>query len=555
MLFSWRPSVETELRRKFPDVSWDTRQVWQSPAVPWDLCDHERQARLRTAWNAGDLRYKLHPGQRQVYEDIFRSHATVTSSMERVYGLDISRQWGKDFLMSAIGVGIALRRRKQTRIPYAAPTKDMLKEIIVPTMMDLFTDCPPELLPIEISKGTFTRSADTLTWPWGARIVLVGVDLHPDRLRGPATYAFLFTECAFTVNLVDLMDGVIMPQLLTVPEGFGIMASTPPVTPAHAWTTRYLPEMKARGMYAQKVITDNPRLSEEQITAAIRSLGGFDSSRVRRELLCEHIVESSAVVIPEFTDTNIVPDSTPLPVYRDCYASLDPGMIHASGALFAYYDFEGDRLVIEGDFVGHGKNSRALSVLIRAREWQLWGVEPKQPASMTDKAWETELGLIRAAFYPNLEPPPPVLSFRNGQLRRAPYMRFSDTDSRLIADLSTEHGLIFLPAGKDDLEAAINSARLRIQEGKIVFKARAVNAINHTKNALWNRQRNRFAECPDKSHSDCLAALIYLNRMIPWGRNPVPPMTYDGRTHHIPKKMGPTSATARTLSRIFRGRS
>jgi hypothetical protein len=472
--------------------------------------------------------------------------------MERVYGMDISRQWGKDFLMSAIGVGVALRRRRPTRIPYAAPTKDMLKEIIVPTMMDLFADCPPELLPVEISKGTFQRSADTLTWPWGARIVLVGVDLHPDRLRGPATFAFLFTEAAFTPNLVDLMDGVLMPQLLTIPEGFGVIASTPPVTPAHPWTVRYLPEMKARGMYAKRVITDNPRLSEHQIEAAIRSLGGLESTRVRRELLCEHIVESSAVVIPEFTDANIIPDGTTAPAYRDCYTALDPGMIHGSGALFAYYDFTLDRLVIEGDFALQGKNSRGLAIALKAREWQLWGREPKQPLSMTDAAWAVELGLIKAAMYPNLEPPPVVQSYRGGQLKPGPYMRFSDTDSRLIADLSSEHGLVFQPAAKDDLEAAINSTRLRIQEGKIVFKARCVNAISHTKNALWNRQRNRFAESPDRTHYDCLAALIYLNRMVPWGRNPVPPMSYDGRTHHVPKRMAPSSLTARTLARIFR---
>jgi hypothetical protein len=430
----------------------------------------------------------------------------------------------------------------------------MLREIIVPTMMDLFSDCPPELLPQEISKGTFTRSADTLTWPWGARIVLVGVDLHPDRLRGPATYAFLFTEAAFTPNLTDLMDGVIMPQLLTQPDGFGIMASTPPVTPAHAWTTRYLPEMKGRKMYARKVITDNPRLSEEQIASAVRSLGGYDSTRVRRELLCEHIVESSAVVVPEFTEQNIIPDGTKAPQYRDCYTVLDPGMIHGAGALFAYYDFVDDRLVIEGDFALSGKNSRGLAIALRAREWQLWGIEPKQPSSMTDQAWATEFGLIKGAMYPNLEPPPTVTSFRGGQLRPAPYMRFSDTDSRLIADLSTEHGLVFAPAGKDDLEAAINSTRLRVQEHKIVFKQRAVNAINHTQNALWNRQRTRFAESADKTHYDCLAALVYLNRMIPWGRNPNPPMSYDGRTHHIPKKVGPSTVTGRALSRIFRGR-
>ena len=511
---------------------------------------------LRVAWGAGDLRYKLHPGQREIWDNILASHKTVDSSMDRVYALDISRQWGKDYLMCAFAVGVALRRRRPTRLPYAAPTKDMLKEIIVPTMVEIFEDCPPELRPIEIQKGTFTRSADTLTWPkWGSRIVMVGVDVHPDRLRGPATYAFFFTECAFAMNLTDLMDGILMPQLLTIPDGFGIMASTPPVTPAHPWTTRFIPECKTRGMYAKRVITDNPRLSERQIKAAVKALGGPDSTRVRRELYCEHIVETSAVVIPEFDEqVNVIDDYVmPAPHFRDCFTVLDPGMVNASGALFGYYDFEHDKLVIEGDFAKIGQNTRPLARLVKAREWQLWGVRPEKPKAMDEATWSQELTLMRQEFYPNILPPETTVTSYNAMLRPAPFARYSDTELRLIADLSLEHGLVFGPAAKDDLEAAINMLRIRIQEGKIVFRRRCVNAINHVQNALWNKQRTKFMESPDGTHFDCLAALVYLNRMIPWGRNPVPPTTYSRHTHFIPRsKPNAWDSTAHALSSIFR---
>lgn len=471
--------------------------------------------------------------------------------MERIYTWDISRQFGKDFGMGTLGVSACLKRRRQTRIVYAAPTREMLKELIMPTMLDIFSDCPPALLPEEIAKGTFGRSADALTWPWGARIVFVGVDLHPDRLRGPATYGVLFTECAFTPNLVDLMDGVIMPQLLTIPEAWVVMASTPPVTPAHPWTTKYIPEAKARGMYAKKVITDNPRLSPQQVEAAIKTLGGRDSTRVRRELFCEHITESSAVVVSEFSEANIIPDDYPTPEYRDCFTTLDPGIVHAAGACFGFFDFAKDRLIIEGDFAAKGKNTRALSHMLRAREWQLWGIVPEKPESMTDKAWETELAMIRSYFYKGIEPPTkPVLSLRSGALRPAPFARYSDTAAQLIADLSVEHGLVFSAAAKDDMEAAVNAYRLRIQEGRILFKRRAVNAINHTQNGLWNKARTRFAENSD-GHFDCLPAMIYLNRMMPWGRNPNPPISYSNRTHHIVSRPAPQSSTTTALKNIF----
>lgn len=526
---------------------------WQSPVVPWDLCSDERKNALRVAWSAGDLRYKLHPEQLAVQNEILTGWGKVDNSLERIHTCDISRQFGKDFGMSVLGIGQCMKRRKPARIVYAAPTRDSLKELIVPTIVDVFRDCPPDLLPTEIRKGTFERSADTLTWPWGARIVLVGVELHPDRLRGPATFGFLFTECAFVPNLVELMDGIILPQLLTIPDGWVVMASTPPVVPAHPWTVKYIPEAKARGMYSKRVIDDNKRLGPTQIEAAIRALGGRESARVRRELYCEHIVDVDSVVISEWSGDNVVPNDYKCPEWRDCYTSLDPGFVHATGALGGYYDFVADKFVIEWDFAKPGLNSSAVARVIKAREWQLWGIEPKQPPSMTDQAWKVELEMIRAEFYPGLEAPAkPVLSQRNGQLRQAPAARYSDTASQLIAGLSTEHSLTFTPAKKDDLEAAINSFRLRVQEKRIVVKERAVGAINHFQNAQWNKQRTRFAEMPGGAgHYDILAAAVYLNRMLPWGRNPNPPNWVDPRTHFIPKATTAGGRTAQALGAMF----
>lgn len=528
---------------------------WESPTQQWDLCSARRQAMLRKAWATGNLRYKLDPSQQKMYDAIYASHALVKSSAERIFCLDVSRQSGKDFLMSVIAIEQCLRRRFPTRIPYAAPTKDTVRELLVPTMFQIFQDCPPELQPHEIKKGTFRTNSHTLTWPWSARIVLVGVDLHPDWLRGPATFSFFYTEPAFTDNLSDLMESVLLPQMLTMPDGFGVMASTPPVSPGHAWSTKYIPEAKDRGMYAKRTIYDCPRFDADQVTGMIKELGGEKSTRVRRELFCEHIIESTLAVVPEFYDvkaqTVLVPE---IPQYRDTYVSLDPGFSHATGGLFAYLDFSNDTCVIEGDFAVQRLNSREVARYIKAREWQLWGRPPSKPGAMTPDAWVDELALIRALFYRDLPVmTKPVISYRDGQIKETTFMRVSDTDSRLIADMSSEHGVQIMPTAKDNSDAALSSFRVKLQGLKYRIHPRCTNLITHLEQATWNRARTKLAESAGGGHFDCLPAAVYLNRNIVWGKNPNPPHTFSVQTHHVPRGLNSLSGTAKTLRRVFGG--
>lgn len=531
---------------------------WVSPTQPWDLCSPERQDKLRTAWDAGNLRWKLDPSQQLIHDQIYTSHATVKSSAHRVFGLDVSRQSGKDFLMSVIAVQTCLRRRCPTRIPYAAPTKDTVHELLVPTIEAIFQDCPPELLPHEIKKGTFRTNAKELTWTWGARIVLVGVDLHPDWLRGPATYAFMFTEPAFVDNLQDVMESVIMPQLLTQQEGFGIMASTPPVTPGHAWSQKYIPNFQKRGMYAKRVIDDCPRFSPEQIEAFVDELGGRKSTRVRRELYCEHIIESTLAVVPEFQDVEkevVTEDGFERPpMYRDTYVSIDPGFDHCTGIVGGYYDMALDTVMIEWDWCESRRNSTEVARALKAREWQMWGRPPKKPDRLTDEAWKTELEMIRAIMYPGIQiRPSPVQSHRDGQIRTNTFKRVSDTDSRLIADLSTEHGIVVSPTDKDDASTALNNFRIKLQALKYRIHPRCTNLRAHLAQGTWNKNRTKIAESSDGGHFDTIPCAVYLNRNMVWGKNPNPPTIRSKSTHFIPPGSAPgSSRTGSTLGALFR---
>jgi len=549
-------------------VPWDG-EIWTSPTKPWSQCSDVRRAALRKAWNSGNLRYKFDPNQQEIYDAIRASHGTTEASINRYFGLDVSRQVGKDFIMGVLSVETCMRNRNRCSVVYAAPTRDEVKKLLVPTLEGIFDDCPPDLLPQEISNGTFTKSADELRWRWGAKIVLVGVDVQPDRLRGPATKVFMFTECAFVGDMVDLMESVLLPQLLTHPDGFGVLGSTPPKTPGHPWTVKYLPRAQERGMYWKSIITDCPRFTGPQVRAMMEELGAptniavmadglrtiwdadqrqqvidaivaellrAGATRCARELFCVHVVETALAAVPEMQRMRpriTIQGRITRPAFCDTYTVMDPGFSHATGALFLYVDFREAKIVIEGDFARQGQNTRAIARLIYAREWQLWGYKPTKPEWMTDEAWEIELELVQAEFYNDAGRPPekPVVSHHETLgVVSGPRARISDVEPRLIADLIKEHGLQFRAAKKDGVETSINRFRLAIQgrgdgdawRPRIQIHERCVNAMTHFEHALWNKQRTKLANAPDGGHYDCLPAGVYAVRGVDWQHNPWP---------------------------------
>ncbi len=534
-----------------------TEKLWTSPTIPWEQCSPERQELLYNAWSAGEIAWKLDPVQREAFDAVYASHATVKSSLERLYTLEFSRRGGKDQVMCTMAVSEGAKARKHIRIPYAAPTREACHDIVVPIILDLFRDCPPELLPYEIKKGTFRRSADELNWDTGGQIQLIGVDLHPERLRGTATHCAFMTEPGFMQDLEHLLQSILLPQLLTDPDGFIVCGSTPPVTPGHFWSTTVVPEAQLRGMHMKRTIyAFLPRLGQAQVDGMIKSMGGLNSTKVQRELMVEHILESENAVVPEFRDVKkeTVTEEAfkTVPTHRDTYTVIDPGFAHATGALFGYMDFEAATFNIEGCFRTRGLNSNEVARRIKAREWQLWGRVPVKPSKYTAEAWAEELELIRSHFYPGISvPPAPVVTWNGNQPFLQTYRRVSDTDSRLIADMASEHGLNFFPTEKQDLELHTNALRLNIQRKRFRIHPRCVELIADLEQATWNKSRTKMAEGAGGHHYDTVSAMTYLNRNLLWNRNPFPPDTWDRHTHHIPKT-ATSEGTKRTLAGMFR---
>ena len=537
----------------------EPEKLWTSPTKPWVQCSPKRQETLYEAWSSGALAWKLDPVQRETYDKIRASHATVESSLERLFCIEFGRRGGKDFVCSLIAIEEAMRAVRYSRIPYAAPTQEACKKIVAPTMLAIFADCPPELLPYEVKKNTFRRSADELNWDAGASIQLVGVDMYPDRLRGTSMACGFVTEAGFIGDLEDIMQSVLLPQLMTEPDGFMVLNSTPPVTPGHYWTVKMLERAKKRDMHVKRTIYDFAfRFGQHQVDGLIEEMGGVKSTKFLREGMCEHVLETENAVVPEFREakeTTVTAEPFErLPAFRDTYVSLDPGFSHATGALFGYPDFEAATFNIEGAFRVQGLNSTEVARRIWAREWQLWGRAPVKPAFYDEVAWKDELEMIRSHFYKDLAiPATPVMTWNNNQPSAKTYRRVSDTDSKLIADLAQQHSLMFFPTEKTDLELNINAMRLNVQRLRYRIHPRCVELIMDLEQATWNKGRTKFTEGAGGHHFDTISAFNYLNRNIVWNRNPFPPQQWDQSTHHIPKATA-SGRTRTALASMF-GRS
>jgi len=467
--------------------------IWVPRNTSWASAPKGLQHDLRILWSNGYLRYKLDPDQKLVYDQIKESFKGCTSSAERWFALDIGRRWGKDRLMCTFALETMQLAPPRARIAYGAPTGDDCVEIIEPIILDMLEDCPPDLRP------AFMASKHRFQWKDGRRIVLVGCDLHPRRLRGPGSVAFFLTEPAFMPNLdapINSVMAAIEPQLVDNPNAYRIYGSTPPETPAHPWTTKYVSQAKITGRYAHRTTYDSPRYTKAQVDGFIKEAGGPTSTRARREYLAEHVVEESLMLIPEWLK---VKDECVIeierPKYADCYEALDPGWTAYTVELFAYLHFERQEVIIEDEFGEVRANTAKIAERTRAIEAERWGT------------WAR---------------------YVDGKgLCPQPYKRVSDIDQRLIADLWAEHEIRFIPTEKKDtLDTEMAHLRLKIQNLKVRINPRCKILISHLDHGIWNKGRTAFAESAECGHFDAIAALMYLVRNVEFAKNPYPPISY-----------------------------
>jgi hypothetical protein len=362
---------------------------------------------------------------------------------------------------------------------WCEPDKNQAREIVKPEMTKLFKTAPEELTPIWSAEDSFYWFPSTGTKDFASRLKLRGVNHdRGDSARGPYAHIIVADEYGFWKDPGYTIREALAPQLQTT-EGPLIKASTPPEDLGHPYYEEKS-EAIADRRFVKRIIYDNESLSKAQFDQVVKDCKGIETPAFKREYLCEPVSDPERLVIPEYAEAiHLVDDDHPRPDHYDTYVGLDLGFNDCTAAVFGYWDFKTRTLVIEDEFVAHGRNSGEIAEACKRREKSLWG---------------------------ELEP----------------FKRVGDNDLQQLYDLSTMSGYSVLPTLKDDKLAAINALRLRFGEGKIKIKKRCVSLAYQLKVGLWNERKTDFLRGEKTGHLDAVDALIYLHRNIDEHHNPYP---------------------------------
>jgi len=427
-------------------------------------------------WLQGLLFWKLHKGQLKI------EHAYRKANKKLFVG-DCSRQLGKTTWAVAKAVETALQN-PGGKIIYATAFLTDLEKFVIPAFDFILSDCPDGLRP------RFKGQKSRYEFNNGASITLVGLDRHPDGLRGNKILLIILDECGYIHRVKYIYTSVIIPATTHVKNAKIIMISTQPESPDHDFIY-FCDKAEAEGGYMKLDIFQNPMLNQKQIDELAKECGGYDSTAFRREYLCERIVEEERAILPEFREASHVRD-TPRPdafKFLHKYESLDSGVRDHTALLFGYYDFERAKLVIEDEFSikGHEVTTRNINDKTRAKEADLkYNIEALEvPTSLK--------------------------------------LRVADNDNLiLLQDLGSEFGLHFAPTDKDSLHAMVNKVRLWMRSDRIEIHPRCEKLIACIKAGVWNLQRSEFARSDKHGHYDLISALVYMVRNVNDTVNPIP---------------------------------
>ena len=223
-------------------------------------------------------------------------------------------------------------------------------------------------------------------------------------------------------------------------------------------------------------LSDNPSL-DPQYVKDVTEFYRPSPTYYARFILGEWAGDPDRQVVPEWTELGAeLVQEIHRPRFFNPTVGMDVGFRDFTFVVFGYYDFENDRGVVEGEVLARGETTDFVAKAIRAKEEELGYEKPS---------------------------------------------RYSDTDARMIEDLTRLNGLTFSPTRKDNKEAQINALRMAIAHKKIIIHPRCENLIRHLSGAIWNERKTEYERTERDGHFDGVDALIYwwrsLNR-----NNPVP---------------------------------
>lgn len=434
---------------------------------------------LEKLWRLGHLSFKMHSGQKDLYK-------MYQESPQKVQTWLCARRLGKSYTLIILSLEQCIQTPNSI-VKYIAPTKLQVNNILNPLFRKILSDCPLDMMPVYSQKDYVYKFHN------GSEIQIAGADNgHAEKLRGGDSNLAVVDEAGSCNDLSYLVKEVLIPTTL-ITKGKILLAGTPPREPDHDFIN-FIETAEAKNSLIIKTIYDNPLLTKQDIKEAFEELGGENTDESKREYLCQIIKDSKTCVLPEFNEIS-EPEIVTIherPTHFDAYVGMDLGGKDLTVALFGYYDFRNNKVVIEDevimDFQLMGNTLSKLVKDIMDKEEKLW------------------------------------FNYLTNEQRK-PYKRVSDINYIALSQIKelSQYKLSFDITKKDDAEAAINFMREKLQKRQIVIHPRCVTLIRHMRNVKWKKgEKNVFARSPDDGHYDAVEALKYLIRSIDYRRNPYP---------------------------------
>lgn len=453
-----------------------------------------REMIQREFWKRKCLKFILRPHQWPLYDMFHRGGNQCWN---------VSRQFGKSTSLTCLGTEFCLRN-PGAFVRFYAPTRAQARDIVEQNMPVILESAPREFLP------TYMRNQSKYVFPNGATITLRGTDAAGGKgLRGGSAHLVVLDEAAFMSDLEWIVSSVVMPMFQNT-DGRYIMSSTPPATTSHPWAAHFVEDHIRRNSYITLNFDDNTGLSAERKEAIMleNSIVGPDGQILeharerdpfKREYLCQIINDSTFLIIPEFQAVkHVVVAEHKRPNYFVPVVAADWGLKDYDAILYGYIDFAENKLIIEEETLVNYSAPSDTAELIKKKVAELW---PNTP-----------LNKIRF---------------------------FGDTDLARFYEIRKQTGINFRPSHKYDLEAALASVRTKMSMTGVRIHPRCQNLIRQLDQGVWEMsgsgQRKQFKRSADLGHCDLISALVYLNRMSPWGENPTPPAPPVSEVnHHVP---------------------
>jgi hypothetical protein len=472
---------------------------------------------VREFWKRGCLRYKCRPGGQAELYDKIHAQPKTKEGLKPVVAL-CHRRFGKSYLSSTLGIERCIAQ-PGAEVYFCTDTKRHSRKILEESLYSIFGDMPDFISYRTREKFYFFRMKH---WPKGQESMLVLEGLNHNMgadMRGGKADLVIIDEARDVKNLEYVVTSVIGPMFKGRPNPTLVMCSTPPESLDHDFVTVYYENARNTDSLVVIPASKNPDWTEIDTKLMLDQFKTKESMGWRREIECEMIPDTTRVIIPEWEKarkTCVIEPVAKRPAFYPAYVSIDAGWKDHTGALFAYYDFNQDKIIIVDEiFVNYIPTEDFAEILVDK-------LKKHFPAN-------DHLRIISESNALNL-----------ADLNRA------------IQKLGDYH---VSEADKFDRDASINNLRSGIQAGKVLVQKNCEETINQFMNGTWNIKKTGFDRSPRMGHCDLISAAYYLYKKVVWGENlsSAPSRTWQEGIQHNPFAPAHVEEKKAVVTKIFGG--